>query len=153
MSETPHYHSSSHHTWIVRECQLLWVIDNNSECSRIQSDYHLLTAFNTILKYFSFISRSEIAPNSPNILNYIVLLFFFIHLSFLPLIWSASSVLSKAENSRCHGSWPWSLVFDSSKRPHCLPLISFNRENMAFAVCFSTLPTTLHCLQPIFRDK
>ncbi len=38
MSETSHYHNSSHYTWIVSERQLLWVIDNNCEYSQIQSD-------------------------------------------------------------------------------------------------------------------
>lgn len=83
--------------WVSSYCE--WLIIILQPNSKWLTYYPLLTTFNT-LKCFSFIFRSKIAPNSPNILNYIVLLVFYIHLSFLPLIWPASNFLSKAENSR-----------------------------------------------------
>lgn len=105
----------------------------------------LLTAFKTT--EFNCLFFCFLKLYSPNILQYIV-----------QCKWVSFHLYARPPTSyqRLWIAAPprfLTLALDSSKRLRCLPLVSLNWENMAFAVCFSTLPITSHCLQPIFRNK
>lgn len=74
-------------------------------------------------------------------------------MNFLPLIWSASNFLSKAVNSSS------AMILDSETsclipvKDHTASHSLLLTESMALAVCFSTLPTPLHCPKTKFKNK